>query len=255
MPAEGTIIRSPDGTQRKILKGGQWVDYAGPVPGQSSGSKRGLTGSNANLSPDDQKFLNRLADEASGANETARIYDRATGLVKSLKTGPWRNSLLLSPAVPEDKGGILDTIGSVVVGGPARATGALTPKEISAYQELKALTNQQVLEKQIQQKGTQTEGDAARMMLTDISPGKNVDVNLNIIGNGRFKAQRVQAKSQFYNQWAQKYGLHGSNEQGLSADAYWAKFGDKYTRQIFPIQQAKPKGNSGVKVISIKELP
>jgi hypothetical protein len=239
---EGTIISN--GSKQMILKGGQWVDYTGPP----AGGGRGMQGSNAKLSNQDQMFLNELQKDAQKANETARIYDKAETAVKDLKTGPYRGQFL-GAATPEDNGGILDTIGGLVVGAPARLSGAISKKDTDNYQYLRSLQQLNVLEGQTRQRGVQTEGDAARIMLSELSPTKTVNTNLQVIANGRQKAQRAQAKANFYDNWAKTYGLHGLDENGDNASAAWTKRGDEITKQMFG------KSNTTIKVISRKRIP
>lgn len=241
-----TIISDGKGNYM-ISKGGQWVPYNGPL-----GPQRGTTGSSGRLSAQDQKFLNDLSTQAQTANETARIYDRAEQDVKRLGTGPYRGQFL-GMATPEDNGGILDKIGAVLIGGPARITGAIRGKDTDAFQRLRGLQSQQVLQGQLAQKGPQTESDAARLMLTEISPSKTVPTNLDIIQQGRAKAQRAQAKAQFYNEWAQKFGgVRGLNPKGTNVDAAWSKYGDQFTQQMF--RKSQPNSSATVKVISRQKV-
>jgi hypothetical protein len=91
-----------------------------------------------------------------------------------------------------------------------------------------------VLGEQILQKGPQTESDAARMQLTEISPSKSTNVNREIIEAGKHKANRVRAKAAFYTKFANHYGLNGVNPKGMTADQLWVAMGDAFTKQLFP---------------------
>lgn len=223
--AEGTIIS--DGKTYKILKGGQWVDYKGKPPASASSG-----GGSGGLTPGDRQFLNQLSTEAASAADTARYYERARGAVRKLKPGPYRGRFL-QMATPEEGGGALDTLGSIVIGGPARLTGAISKDETDAYQILRGLQSEQVLSKQLLQKGPQTESDAARLQLTEISPSKSREANEAIISNGLQRTNRIRARAAFYTNWSNKYGLHGQNEQGQSADEVWAKNQDVIATKMF----------------------
>lgn len=196
-----------------------------------------------------QMFLNKLSTEAQSAAEVGRLYDRAEGALKKVKPGPYRNRLLLSPAIPEDNGGILDAISGATLGGVARAIGAVTPEEVSAYQTVRGIQSGGVLEKQLAQKGPQTESDAARLMLTEISPGKDAAANDEIIRAGRQKIKRDQAKATFYTKWANKYGLNGTNPEGETADQIWARSSDYIVKKLDQ-QAGHGKVPSQIRVIS-----
>lgn len=214
---EGQKVQLKDGTVA-VVKNGQLVAVPGGARASGGGARK--------MSPQAQIFLNKLSSDAQSAAEVGRLYDRVEGTIKRLKPGPYRNSLLLSPAIPEDEGGVLDKIGAVAVGIPARLSGAVTPQETSDYQTMRAVQNAAVLERQLPQKGAQTESDAARMMLADVSPGKDTEANMEVIRAGRRKIERDQAKAIFFTKWAQKYGHGGLDPQGHSADELWARAAD-----------------------------
>lgn len=241
---EGQKVQLKDGTIA-IVKNGQLVAVPGGAQAAGGGGKK--------FSPQAQNFLNDLSKNASSAREVGRLYDRAESAIKTVKPGPYRNRLLLSPAIPEE-GGILDAIGGAVVGGPARLIGAVTPEETSAYQTMRAIQNAAVLERQLPQKGPQTESDAARMMLADISPGKDVDANREVMEAGRRKIEREQARAIFYTQFANKYGLHGVTPDGFTADQLWAKDSDYIVQRTVkgaPAGSWKNKNKQGgIKILS-----
>lgn len=243
--ADGTIISDGQG-HYKIAKGGQWVDYTGPLPGAKAAATSGRSQQQT------QKFLNELSTEAANAAEVERHYQRARKAVEQLKPGPYRGRFLQA-ATPEEGGGILDTIGAIVIGGPARLTGAIRPKETDAYQILKGLQSEQVLGKQLLQKGPQTESDAARLQLTEISPNKSPEANMNVIQNGIAKTRRIRAKAVFYTKFAQQYGLNGTNDKGETADEIWAKKADAITKQLFNDQVSQSGGD--IRVLSRRKVP
>lgn len=234
---EGQKVRMKDGTMA-IVQGGQLV--ALPGGGGAKGGK---------MSPQAQAFLNDLSTKAASAREVGKLYDNVEGSMKVVRPGPYRNRLLLSPAIPEDNGGVLDQLGGALIGGVTRLTGAVKPEEVSAYQTMRAVQNAAVLERQLPQKGPQTESDAARMMLADISPGKDVAANKRVIDTGRKKLAREQARAVFYSKWATKYGHNQPNPEGMTADEVWAKAADHITNRVFP-----PKGGSTIRVVSRRKI-
>lgn len=192
------------------------------------------------MSPQAQKFLNELSTQAAEALETSRLYDQAGGSIKQLQPGPYRGRLL-EIATPEENGGFFDDLGAVVVGAPLRAVGAITPQETDAYQNLRRLQSAQVLGQQLLQKGPQTESDAARLQLTELSPKKGPGVNRDVIRSGKAKTDRVRAKSIFYTIWANKYGHNGTDPEGNTADQLWNRAADYITSRVLHGAPAKSR--------------
>lgn len=244
--ADGTIISDGQG-HYKILKGGQWQDYTGPQPGASGG------GSGGRSQQQDTKLLNEMSVQANDAAEVERIYRRAANDIRQFHTGPYRGRFM-QMMTPDDQGGVLDTIGGVV-GAIPRAVGAITKKDTDTYQRLQSLQQYRVLGEQTRQKGVQTEGDAARIKLAEISPSKTMDANMDIINNGLARMQRVQARASFYQQWAHKYGLHGANEQGQNVDQVWANNADAITRSMIKHNPLAPAQQGGdIRVLSRRKV-
>lgn len=236
----GQTATDPKTGEKIAWDGENWVD-AGKVAPRAAAPK---------LSNPAQSFLNTLSQQAAEAAETSRIYDTSKKSIESLNPGPNRGRFL-EVATPEENGGVLDTLGAIAVGAPARVLGAITQPETDAYQQLRGLQSKQVLSEQLLQKGPQTESDAARLMLTEISPMKSKEVNEDIINRGQWKAKRVQAKATFYAKWANKYGLNGVSEHGNTADQVWAKQGDRLTEAMFgPRTPQKKGGGVEIKVLS-----
>lgn len=238
---DGTIISDGSGNF-KISKGGEWVDYTGPKPGATKGQ-------GGKIDKTSEGFLNKLSEDANSARETSKLYDRAEGSLKAINPGPYRNSLLLSPAIPEDDGGWADKLGAMTIGGVAKVTGAVTPNEVSHYQTVRAIQNAAVLERQLQQKGVQTNTDAQRMMLADISANKGMRANQEIIDAGRAQLKRRQARAVFYTQFANKFGLNGLSPHGYTVDQLWATDGDRITKSL--MGEVKPEADKpGITIIS-----
>lgn len=242
---DGTIITDGNGNYL-IAKGGQWLPYNGP-----NATKRG--GGSPKMSQTDEKFLNTLSDQARSANETGILYDRARQDIKTLKPGPNRGRFM-QMATADQGGGIADTLGSWLIGGPARLIGAITPEETEAYQHLKGLQAGNVLTRQLEQKGPQTESDAARLALTEISPDKTTATNMDVIEQGKRKVARTRAYTIFAQNFAAKYGLHGTSPHGYTLDQLWQHEGDRITDSLFPDTAAAKNVRGGHRVTSVTRI-
>lgn len=203
------------------LQGGRWVydpnvkpptgmPIGSPVSGGRGGSKSGQTAT-------EQKELNSLNSQSAGAYETLKQYDQAEGVLKRLKPGPFRGAML-GAAIPSDETGPLGKLAATVLAPLTRWTGAVSDQNVDDLQRIRGIQNQRVLLAQLPQKGVQTEGDAARMKLTDISPNTTLDTNMEIIKSGRGMANRARARGPFYTAWANKYGLNGVDEKGRDVE-------------------------------------
>lgn len=237
----GQTATNPKTGQQVKWDGQNWVGVTGT--GGRGTAPGGLT-------PGDRQYLNQLSTEAASAADTERYYLRARGAVRALRPGPYRGRLMQA-ATPEEGGGIADTLGALIIGGPARLTGAITPEETNAYQILRGLQSEQVLSKQLLQKGPQTESDAARLQLTEISPSKSREANEAIITNGIQRTRRIRARASFYTQWANKYGLHGMNEQGQTADQVWGQNQERIAEQMYGAAAPQPNRQGEIRVLSV----
>lgn len=229
----------------------EWEEVTDPVElrkvlGKAPGGK--------SLSKEDSVFLNKLSTQAGAAGETQRIYEQAGKDIATLKPGPNRGRFL-QMAIPEEGGGILDTLGALVIGAPAKLTGAINDKEVEAYQRLKGLQAGNVLTRQLEQSGPQTESDAARLALTEISPSKGVDANASIIKEGTAKTRRAQAKAAFYRMYANKWGsLNAVTPHGYTVDQIWSKMSDRLTDQLLGPVGGGRSDAPKIKVISRRKV-
>ena len=200
----------------------------------------------------DRTALNAIREATAPAADTMNEYRQAEGAAKRLGTGPWRGRLL-DAAIPEERGGFGDALGAALVGGPMKLFGALPQQTIDDFQRLKGLQSQRVLTTQMAQKGPQTESDAARMQLTEVSPYKSLAANQSVINQGGRKAFLESKKTGFYTQWANRFGLNGLNERGQSVDDVWNGVRDKVYRgggqKTPPMKRTKPR------VIDFNSLP
>ncbi len=237
----GQTATNPKTGQKVKWDGSNWVAVSGTGGAGAAGSKPSQT---------TEKFFNELRNQANDAAEARRIYEEARKPIETLKPSPGRGRFM-QMMTPEEGGGVLDTIGGVI-GAIPRAIGAITPEETNAYQQLRGYQSQQVLRRQLEQKGPQTESDAARLALTELSPSKSKEVNEDIINKGIQRTARAQARAVFYQRFSQRWGLNGRDAQGRTADEIWANEADKLTREIIGGIDKKP--TTTIRVVSRRKI-
>lgn len=202
---EGQTATNPKTGQTIVYRNGQWVSAS--APGAPAPRK---------FSPQEQKVLNDANDSAQEAQSIQRDYNEADAARKRLGTGPWRGALL-DAAIPVEDGGVMDTLGGWIIGGPMRLTGAINQGDVDAYNTLRRVQARRVLAEQKHQKGVQTEGDAARIKAGDIGVRASDAANAGAIARGRLESQLLIDRANFLTQWANKYGVNGTNERGQTA--------------------------------------
>lgn len=209
---EGQKVQMPDGSIA-VVQGGKLVPVA--VPGGVPQRK---------LSPQEQKELSNLSANAESARKSAELASKAVSASRGLNTGPVRGTML-DMLIPH--GNFLSNITGTLIGGPMQAMGVISPKNVNDYQALKRAQNEGVLQAQIEQKGPQTESDAARMALTGVSTGNTPEQNQQAAEKTAYYAKRAQMRRDFKTQWANKYGVFGQNEQGQTADQVFDSMWDQ----------------------------
>lgn len=167
------------------------------------------------INANDAAFIKTLRDQSQGAGMSARTLKNAASAIDRLGTGPYR-AKMLSAAIPEEGGGVLDAMGGALFGWmPDQQTK-------DDWQTLQALQNKAVLDKQIEQKGPQTDSDALRMKMASLSPYKTQKANAEIVGTTMLDAELMKQKPDFYTRWATKYGsLNSLSPGGQSVDKAW----------------------------------
>jgi hypothetical protein len=184
------------------------------------------------LSVQDNKFLNELrATSGQGGLEAETEYRNAARVIDRLGTGPVR-AAMLDAFIPEDGGGFFDKVGGLL-GAPF-----IDRQTVDDFQTLKGLQSKRVLSSQLEQKGPQTESDAARLKLTEVSPYNTPEANRRILDAGMRKARLSSIKPDFFTKWVNQYGLNGLDPQGRSVDAAWADVSRRATTA--PAQTRQP---------------
>lgn len=161
--------------------------------------------------------MKELSIQAASADRADRIYKNVEASTGRFKTGPVR-AAMMDAALPDEKGGFWDRLGAATIGTALRGTGAITNQNVTDFQILKAQQAERTAERQVEQKGPQTEADAARYMLADISPYKTPDANKAIINQGRRAIDLQKGRSNFAIKFANRYGLNGVDERGRSME-------------------------------------
>lgn len=194
--------------------------------------ERGMVGVGKRMSVQDNKFLNETRETSQAGLSAQGEYRNAAAAIDRFGSSPWK-AKLYDASLPEEGGGFGDTLGAFLVGTPARLFGAVTDDGIDDFQTLKGLQSQRVLTEQLAQKGPQTESDAARLKLTEVSPYKTLEANKRILDAGMRKATLAAIKSDFFTQWANNYGLNGTDPKGRTVDAAWSALStDAQTRPL-----------------------
>jgi hypothetical protein len=99
---------------------------------------------------------------------------------------------------------------------------------VTADQEyLDALASSIVLDKQLDQKGQQTEADAARLALSQLSGDKGYTANKRLVADAALNARLAQNKLTHYSGWLTRYGsLDATDAKGRNADQAWQQIAD-----------------------------
>lgn len=204
---EGQTATNPKTGQTVVYRGGQWVS-APPAPGAPVMAKK--------LTSTQDKELDRQRQGAAGAAEAKIRAAESVAALERLDSGPFRGAVL-DMAIPTTGGGFWDGLGAAVVGAPMRMTGAINDKTIADYQTANRNATLDTRQSETGEKGVQTEGDAARTLLSTLTPhtadpqeiGKSINE----------KADRQIARTDFYTRWAQTYGsTAGVDEYGRSVE-------------------------------------
>lgn len=178
------------------------------------------------ISDRDQTLINGMRGQQGDLSGVLRDIAAAQDAVKRFSPSPARGRLF-SMGVPEEDDWAVTAAAKNLFGL------ALPDQDKEDYQRLVGLQSQGVLNSQIAQKGPQTESDAARMKLANVSPNKDVRVNADILAEQQYDTLMKQSRAGFYETWANNLGsTHAINGQGKTADQVWAEQYDRGLRQM-----------------------
>lgn len=176
---------------------------------------KGLNGAPP-MSASVSNYINGLRDQSQSASNSLTQYQRAAEVLARSKMTPTRAAQVES-AIPQEGGGLTGALGALF----RRTINGVDEQEIADFQYLQGLQSGQVLDRQIEQKGPQTESDALRLKLTEISPFKSMAANAEVISDGALRSRLLSRKAPFYVAWHNKYGMNGVDEHGRTADDVW----------------------------------
>lgn len=206
------------------------------------------------ISEKDQALINAMRMGQGDLPGVLRDITAAQAAVDRFQPAPGRGTAY-SWAVPEDNDWGITALGKNLIG---KVFGVSKP-DSDAYQTLVGLQNASVLNKQIEQKGPQTESDAARMKLTAVSPNKSTPVNAQLLAENQYDVMMKLQRPAFYEYWANQLGsTHALNGQRKSADQVW---NEQYMRGLLKMRASagyrRTTGQSGKRasVVNWNDLP
>lgn len=165
----------------------------------------------------DQAFINEMRQGQGDLPSVLRDITAAQAAVDRFQPAPGRGSDY-AWGVPEDN----DWPTTVVAKNAYAGLRGMPQQSKEDYQTLSALQNAQVLNAQLAQKGPQTESDAIRMKLANVSPNKDVRPNARILAEQQYDTMMKMQRAGFYENWANRLGsTHALNRQGKNADQVW----------------------------------
>lgn len=196
------------------------------IPGGAAGGER--------LSVQDNKALNEMRDGHSAGLKVNRDYREIAKMLDRGRVTP-DNAGLLKAFIPEEGGGFFDWIGGKI------GNNFIDQQTKDDFNTFKSLQSGRVMDAQIAQKGPQTEADAARLQLAEVSPYKSKQANLGVMMRGMADATLAKRKLPFMQKWANKYGLNGVDPRGRTADEAWRGVADK----VYAVGNRPAAGKSG----------
>lgn len=169
------------------------------------------------ISKEDAAIIDRMRQQADVAKKAALELKQAAAAVDRFRTGPDRAKSVSRSIVAEDDGlieqGMRNAYGFVA---------GIDAQDQEDYQNLDRLRQARVATIQLEQKGLQTESDAARYIKSTFGPEKMQGVNAAALGEAVFRAEMDARRPQLYTAWANKFGsLSALNKAGKSVDDWW----------------------------------
>lgn len=182
-------------------------------------TKQNLDISQNPISADDQKFINEMRTGTGNMTTLLRDITGAQKAVDRFRPSPDKGGLY-NNLVPEED----DWLPTMLAKKIGQGVAGIDKKGIEDYQTLKSLQEARVLQAQQAQKGPQTESDALRMKLSDVSPSKYSAVNARILAEAQYDALMNQQEPEFYTKWANNHGsINAKNKSGETAGEVWSE--------------------------------
>lgn len=156
----------------------------------------------AKTEANDRKSLMEANERAAAADSSLRLYDRVTPSIDRFDGGPLKGTIY-DMVMPNQGGGFWDGVGSFV-GAPIRAV--LPSQSKDDYQRIDAARNERIALRQKEQKGPQTDKDAAMYGKSDISATNSRAVNHSIINAQRQESELTKMRAYLESKWVARYG-------------------------------------------------
>lgn len=192
------------------------------------------------ISEKDQDFINKLRESAASIPQTIGTINSSAGAIDRFNPSQGKGALY-GMFQAEDN----DWPTTSAAKGIGRLF--LDDQGVKDYEDLRSLQEKQVLNTQVEQKGPQTESDAARTKLSQIAPNKSKETNARLVGEAMYNAKMGAYKPSFYTQWANRFGsINAVNKSGKTADEVWTQVYNKN----YPVggKAKKPPENDGWKI-------
>lgn len=184
------------------------------------------------ISKEDAAIINDMRKDAAVATRAQQELMAAAHASDRFRPSPDR-AATVNRVLPQEGDGWFDQKMRKVYGW----LDGVTQQDITDYQDLERYRQGRVATIQQEQKGPQTDSDAARYMKSTFGPDKTPKINAAAIGEAMFNAKFDELRPGMYTQWANKYGsLSALNKDGLSVDEWynnarasgWNNFQKKY---------------------------
>lgn len=231
-------------------------------PFATAASAKGPTGGGvkAKTTPQDMIELREASGKAQSERDARRGYRSTQRAVEDMDTGPWK-ARWLDMITPDQDGGVMDTIGSVL-GSVARPF--ISERTLAARDQMNTVSAQTALQGSQMMKGSSSDKDTLLMRTAGISPYKTKQENLRILKSAERDSGLAQARAQTKSWWISKFGSmaqpspNGTTyEQAMSlTDRH---FMDQYSRSQRPAPRRAPPSarskGSGRTVIDLNGTP
>lgn len=203
------------------------------------------------IAKEDAAIIDRLRQQADVASRAQIELRQAAKASDRFRPSPERAANVGRAVVRED-----DWLPTQLLRQGYAAVAGITPQQIEDYQNLDRYRQARVATIQQEQKGPQTESDAARYMKSTFGPDKSPRINASAVGEAMFNAKFDELRPGMYTQWANKYGsLNARNKDGLTVDEWynnarnagWQNYQKKYTPRR-PVTQNAPRKSDGWKI-------
>jgi len=162
---------------------------------------------------DDMKALIAASDKAAAERDASLEYDSLRKAVSDFDTGPVK-ARFLDMVLPDQDGGVLDTIGATV---GLLARPFISDRTMAARDRLNTASAQTALEGSQMMKGSSSDKDTALMRTAGVSPYKSSGENRRILNAAQRDSGLEQTRSLLKSRWIAKFGsLANASPNGMT---------------------------------------